>query len=169
MEKAYAEKLKNWWWYHKVHVLIVVLILAGVGYMFAQSAGKPKADYHIGLVRADACTEEYVETLKAEISAAGEDQNGDGKVLVQLHCYIVDLADDSENAGSNNYQTVASLDADLVGKVSGIFLTDAPQTLQTVTGGIFQPAAPYGEGLWLCLRTDAEAQYNELLVQLKEP
>ena len=108
MKKETLEKLKNWWWYHKFHVLIGVLALAVVIYSFAHSAGKPEPDYHIGLLLAEPCSEEYYNALPDIFAASGEDISGNGKTEVELHSYFVDLADERENAGALNYEKIAA-------------------------------------------------------------
>ena len=42
-----ADKRKNWWDYHKVHVLLVVLAIAVVGYFIYSVTSKTKPDYTI--------------------------------------------------------------------------------------------------------------------------
>ena len=168
MKKEYAEKIKNWWWYHKFHVLIGVLALAVVIYSFAQNAGKPEADYDVALLLAQPCPEEYLNELPATLAAAGIDTNSDGEVLVELHTYFVDLADEDENAGAMNYEKIAALDADLIGKTSGLFLTDSPDALMNVTNSNFTDAIAF-DGYWLCVRTDADARYISLAQELANP
>lgn len=160
-------KLKNFWYYYKVHVLIAAAAVLVACYLGSQSWGKPEPDYHIGIVQAVPWTQEALDALKSTVLTLGQDQNGDGEVVVQLHTYFVDLADDSPNAGVNNSQTVASLDADLVGGVSGLFLTDDPETLQRITNGLFPERIPWEDGLYLLLRADASESYAVLAEQWK--
>ena len=42
-----ADKRKNWWDYHKVHVLLVVLAIAVVGYFIYSVTSKTEPDYTI--------------------------------------------------------------------------------------------------------------------------
>jgi len=106
---------------------------------------------------------EALESLEAAFADAGFDVNGDGQILVRLHNYPVDLADDSENAGVNNHQIVAALDADLIGRTSGLFLLDDPQTFQRVTHGrLKEPFLPFRDGLYLCIPNDAGEAYQQL-------
>lgn len=149
-------KLKNFWFYHKWHLLIGLAVLAVIGYLSMQSAHTAEPDYHIGIVKAVPLSEEALSALEATFTAAGEDVNGDGVVLVQLHPYFVDLADDSPNAGVTNAQTVAALDADLIGKVSGIFLLENIEDFQRITNNMLSnTVVPFGDGLYLTLRRDA--------------
>ena len=161
---AFFAKLKNFWYYYKIPVLIALAAAAAAAYLGLQKAAAPKADYHIGLVTVTPRSEAQLDMLTDGFAVRGQDLNGDGQVLVQLHTYFVDLADEDPNAGVNNAQTVAGLDADLIGNVSGIFLTEDPQTLQAVTDGLFEePFCEYADGLYLCLRKNAEDVYKNIL------
>ena len=162
--EAVIKKLKNFWYYYKIPVGIGIAVLLVVLYLGLQSAGQPEADYHIGLVSVSPRSDTQLAALTDGFAAAGRDLNGDGQVLVQLHTYFVDLADDSPNAGVVNADKVAALDADLIGKVSGLFLTESPEVLNAVTNGLFEETyLPRKDGLYLCIRKDAPEAYRSLL------
>jgi ATP-dependent helicase/nuclease subunit A len=77
--------------------------------------------------------------------------------------YAKELADDSENAGVNNAQTVAALDADLIGSVSGIFLLEDVAAFREITGSILSDTViPLENGLFLVPRSDADSIYSAL-------
>lgn len=161
------DKLQNFWFYYKKHLLIALAVILTLGYLAVQKVVTPQVDYHIGLVRAVPCTEEELDALTARFTAAGEDRNGDGQVLVQIHTYFVDLADDSPNAGVDNAQTVSALDADLIGSVSGIFLLEDVVTFQEITNGILESVIPsFDQGLYFALRKDADAAYKILAANI---
>ena len=161
------KKLQNFWFYYKKHLLVAIAVLLVVCYLGSQSAGRDKPDYHIGLVQTLPLPEEALQELEVVFSAAGVDRNGDGKVLVQIHTYYVDLADDSENAGVENAQTVSALDADLIGRVSGLFLLEDVQTFRRITGDILSGSSmPFGDGLTLVPRADTEKEYLTLFERL---
>jgi len=150
------EKLRNFWFYYHKHLLIALAVVLIAGYLSAQDALAPKPDYHIGLVQSLPCTEEALSRLEADLAAVGEDENGDGEVLVQIHTYFVDLADTSESAYIPEKNPVAALDADLVGRVSGIFLLEDVEAFRSVTGEILaEGAVPFGDSLYLTVRRDA--------------
>jgi len=156
-------KLKNFWFYYKKPLLIALAVMAVAGYLTMQSAGSVQPDYHVGIVRAVPLSDGDLAELETMLAAAGEDVNGDGEILVQLHPYYVDLADDSPNAGVNNAQTVAALDADLVGHVSGIFLLEDVDTFQRITDGLLEDIqVSFAKGLYLTLRKDADSSYFRL-------
>ena len=161
------DKLRNFWYYYKKHTLIALAALLVIGYLSAQQLGSAKPDYQIGLVQALPLPDEKLAALTDIFTAAGEDLNGDGEVLVQLHPFYVDLADSSENAGVDNAQVVAALDADLVGNVSGIFLLEDVETFRRITGDILaDPAAVFDGSLFLTLRRDASEAYVRLAEKL---
>jgi len=161
--ESFVSKLRNIWYYYKIPILIVLAVLVVSVYLRAQPAGVPESDYHIGLVSITPRSNEALESLEAAFADAGFDVNGDGQILVRLHNYPVDLADDSENAGVNNHQIVAALDADLIGRTSGLFLLDDPQTFQRVTHGrLKEPFLPFRDGLYLCIPNDAGEAYQQL-------
>ena len=161
------KKLENFWFYYKKHLLIALAVLFTAGYLVIQKSAVPEPDYHIGLVKSAPCTEEELLSWETRFAAAGEDLNGDGQVLVKIHTYFVDLADDSPNAGVNNAQTVSALDADLIGNVSGIFLLEDVVTFQKITGDILEPVNPrFEQGLFYGLRKDAGSGYRNLAEKL---
>jgi len=166
----FVSKLQNFWFYYKKHLTIGVTVLAICCYLTVQTVTADKPDYHIGLVQAVPCSEEELSHLQSVLVAAGEDVNGDGQVLVKIHTYFVDLADDSPNAGVANSQTVSALDADLIGNQSGIFLLEDVPTFMRVTDGILSPvisAIPsLDQELFLGLRKDAEDAYVTLAENL---
>lgn len=156
--------MKNFWFYYKKHVLIGLAVLAVLTYLGIRKAATPSPDYHIALVQAEPCSEEELAALEERFTAAGTDVNGDGKVLVQIHTYFVDLKVGSDSMGTTQANPVAELDADLIGKVSGIFLLEDVVTFQNVTGGkVLEPVIPhFGGKLYLGVRTDAPDAYKTL-------
>lgn len=167
--KSFVSKLQNFWYYHKIPILIAVAVVIASIYLHAQSAGVPEADYHIGLVSITPRSDEALQALEDAIADAGFDRNGDCQVLIRLHNYPVDLADDSENAGVKNHQIVAALDADLIGHTSGLFLLEDPETFQAVTDErLANTFLPFRDGLYLCIPNDAEEAYQQLFEQIQE-
>ena len=161
------KKFENFWFYYKKHLLIALAVILTLGYLAVQKAGAPQPDYHIGLVRAVPCTEAELETLNARFSAAGEDKNGDGQILVQIHTYFVDLSDDSPNAGVDNAQIVSALDVDLIGNVSGIFLLGDAESFQKITNDLLVPDIfHFDQGLFLAMRKNADSAYQILIENL---
>ena len=86
---------------------------------------------------------------------------------MRLHTYYVSLAGDSGSTDEDTVQAVSALDADLIGRVSGIFLAEDPAAFQTVTDGLLaEPATAFDLGLHLAVRKDAEPAYDTLFQKL---
>lgn len=165
--KEFLPKLKNFWFYHKFHLLIAVAALAVVIYSFLPG-GEPDADYHVSIVSALPCTEERLDEIEAHIVAAGRDVNGDGEIVVTLHSFAVDLANTDPHAGYMNYEKVAALDADLVGRVSLLYLFEAAEAFREAAGGVMQePYMPFDEQFTMALRNYPGTEYVELFEALK--
>ena len=158
------KRIENIWFYYKKHILIGLAVVLVLVYLGIQKLNTEKPDYHIGLVRSASLSDEDLNALNAAFTAAGQDLNGDGQVLVQIHTYYADLADEDENAGVNNAEAVQGLDADLIGKMSGIFLLEDVATFQTLTNGIVSAdVIPMDYGLFLAVRNDATEAYTDLI------
>jgi len=161
------KKLQNFWFYYKIPLLIALAAVLVLTYLLMQERNTVLPDYHIGLVREIPCTDAELKALNDLFTAAGEDCNGDGQVLVQIHTYYVDLADTSENAGVANADSVQALDADLVGNVSGIFLLEDAATFRRITNGLLSDfTAPMENGLSLTIRKNASEAYRTLLQKI---
>lgn len=124
------EKLANWWFYHRFHVLIGALALLLVTYLIWQSAGTPAADYTVGWVGAWELDSAAAEQIAQALAQYGEDLNGDGQVWVEIHQMPMDLAAVLERGGAGNEEERANilvLEADMSVCQSVIFLTNDPE------------------------------------------
>lgn len=122
-----AQKRKNWWDYHKRQVLLGAAALAVAGSVLwdALGVGKPVPDYQLAYVGTNALPDDTAAALEQGFAALGEDLNGDGKVLVQLHQYAVSNADASVAAAAST-----SLLGDLLECESYFFLLENPEQFQ---------------------------------------
>lgn len=160
-------KLKNWWWYNKLHVLIGLAAVAVLIYCFAPSKNAVKPDYNVAVLTKLPLREEDYSAIADRLTALGEDVNGDGEVSVHLEAYGVDLENPTPTGANENYQLVAGLDADLVGKVSELFVLDTPELFQRVSNGVLdENFVPFQEGLVAAVRKDAAPAYFQLLEAL---
>lgn len=160
----FMAKLKNWWWYNKRIVIVAVIVAAVLVYSVIPT--EPKADYHVALVSAQPHSEAELLELESKLAAYAVDINGDGKTAVKVHFYPVDLADDDPNAGSNNYQFVSALDADLVGHVSELFILEDAEVFQRVTNHFLTGEFKRFEGLTVGIRKDAVPEAVEMFEKL---
>ncbi len=166
--KNFMDELKNWWWYNKRFVLIGLVVLAICAYMFIQSANEVEPDYFVGMVSTAPRSAEELAVLEKRLTAAGEDLNGDGEVVLQLKSYSVDLNDQSTSAGYNSSEKIVALDSDILAGISGIFLLDDPEAFQEKTEGLLlEPIVEIEPGLYVGLRFDAAETYIALFNNLR--
>ena len=169
------QKLQNFWYYYKIPTIIVLAILAAALWFFLQNRQITTADYDIAIVSPRGITEEQVTKLGSILESAGRDQDGNGSVKVNVSVYRFSIGED----GQNDLE-VAKLDADLVGKVSGILFSNDPERFEETTNGIGKAAdaVPVSgiplltgcgiDDLYLLIRADAENKYIELRSALTE-
>lgn len=158
-------KLKNWWYYHKVHVLIAVGALAVVVYSFLPNLLAAKPDYTLAVAGLTPLPEETLTAVRERLTPLADDADGDGRVIVEVCQYVLDLS--GRTPGTVNFEGAAAFDADLVGKRSQLFLADdadgfrANVVVQTEalipceTLPLFADLVP--EGYCFTVRTDADA------------
>ena len=123
-----AEKRRNWWHYHKWHVVIGVVLL-GIAVDLAVHAlgiGQVKPDYQVAYVGTNALPNDTAAAIESAFSALGEDLNGDGRVVVKLVQYA---SANGADAGVLTSTEVA-LTADLMECESYFFLLEDPERFQ---------------------------------------
>ena len=125
------EKRKNWWHYHKWHVIIGAVLLCAAADILchALGIGEIRPDYRIAYVGSAYLPDETATALEAALSELGEDANGDGRTTVELRQYVSGAAGDSDAA---YYAMAASakLMADITGRESYFFLLEDPEGFQ---------------------------------------
>ena len=164
---GFISKLKNWWWYNKLYLLIGIAAVAVLIYCFVPSKTAENPDYYVAVVTELPLREEQYSAVSERLAALGEDVNGDGEVSVHVKAYGVDLENPSPIGANENFQLVAALDADLVGKVSGLFILDEPEVFQRVTNNVLDGNfVPFQDGLTAGIRKDAGPAYAQLLKAL---
>ncbi len=136
-ELTREEKMKNWWHYHKWHLLIaavvLILVLDVAQDILTQKRNQP--DYTIAYIGSSYLPEDTVSQLTEALAQMGEDLNGNGGVQVDLRQYIVYPPDTEEttvtSTGSNMlYYAQVQLAADLETCESLIFLMENPDQFQ---------------------------------------
>ena len=80
-----ADKRKNWWDYHKVHVLLVVLAVAVVGYFIYSITSKADPDYTITVMTQYTVPSDLQTDIQELFEKYADDRNGDGKVYVAMN------------------------------------------------------------------------------------
>lgn len=135
-EMTREEKIRNWWYYHKWHVLVVFAVLLVVGDIAADivTGMRNRPDYSIAYVGSSYLPEETVTQLTEALAQLGDDLNGNGKVQVALHQYIV-YSPEGEQISGNQYSAVygaqVQLTADITNCDSFFFLMENPRQFQS--------------------------------------
>ena len=131
--------------------------------------GSENNDYSAAVISPRGCSDQQLARIKAVLEEAGQDRNGDGAVIVKIKEFRFAIGEDGQDRIE-----IAGLDADLVGKESGIFFTEDPERFETVTNGIGKAsnAIPVRDipqfsecginDLYMIVRSDTDKKYTEL-------
>lgn len=124
------KKWENFWYYHKLHVLIAAAVVLLAAVFIAQSLQTVKPDYTVGMITSTAYSDSVIDTLQAAMQKYGKDLNGDGRVTVQINQYTISPSDGGTSSGLSgvNPEVQAAMQtklvADLTTGSSIIFITD---------------------------------------------
>ena len=128
------EKRRNWWHYHKWHVILGAILILAVGNLLwhALGVGEVRPDYQVAYVGKDPLPEETVEALEVALAGLGTDENGDGKVTVKVNQYAYTGGQYEGDSEAALYASAANttLMADLTSCDSYFFLLEDPVAFQ---------------------------------------
>lgn len=131
------EKRRNWWFYHKWHVVIgAVLVLCLCNILWhALGIGEVEPDFTIAYVGSQRLSEGAAEALTQGLEALAPDMNGDGKISVALVQYY---SPDTGDSDALYYAQAAQVQlvADITDCRSFFFLMDDPEKFQQATGAL---------------------------------
>lgn len=163
--KAISAKSKweNFWYYHKLHVLIGIVVVFAAAFFIHDFTSKVNPDYQIGLITQTAYPSEMAQTLENEFAKYGSDLNGDGKVVVQVNSYTIAGSSSSGNTDPNVQMAgFVKLTADLSEGSSMIYITDDESFQnQQSKGQIFA----YLDG---SLPAEGAKDYQKMRISLKD-
>ena len=156
------EKRRNWWHYHKWHVVIGVA-LVGIGANLVWNAlgiGEVEPDYRFAYVGTNYLPEDTAAALETALAGLGEDLNGDGQVVVSLRQYPSNAGVDAGMATTAEVQIMA----DIMECESYFFLLEDPEGFQADYEVLQGDWFPVENGLFLARRAfweDRTAQYMD--------
>lgn len=134
IELTQEEKRRNWWDYHKWHVVIgIFLCIAAIDIgKDVFQIGTVEPDFQIAYVGTRSLPDDTVTALQDAFASYGEDCNGDGEVIVQLNQYVETSDKDStENDNvSYAYASQVRLMGDLEDCESYFFILEDGETFQ---------------------------------------
>lgn len=165
------EKMKNWFDYHKWHIVIAVVLIIIVADL-ARSAwisAKSAPDCQIAWVGSYTLPGDTVAALEAAASACCEDLTGNGEASVIIAQYVINNEDvqGNEALAGNNTASQIKLMGDLEGQTSAVFLLEDPEAfdenyeiLMALPDG--RTYVPFTEAAGLA--SALEGRYEELLL-----
>lgn len=107
------EKRENFWYYHKVKVIMAVIVLLLAIHFIYQQKTQTSYDYEIALITTEAVTPEAYDLLKEKLVQSARDRNGDGKIQINLLTYILESGEGTDPQRSLAVQTQLLSDLDL--------------------------------------------------------
>ena len=127
------EKRRNWWDYHKWHVVIAILCVVLIGDVIydAIQNKRNRPDYVVAYVGQTALPDSLQHRLEEGLAQLGEDLNGNGKVQVQVRQFVI--AAESENPvfamedTERGYASSMLLQGNIETVESMIFLLEDPE------------------------------------------
>lgn len=135
-EYTKAEKAANWWHYHWVAVVLGAAAVFFGGWIIKDTVFQTRPDVQIAYVGTHELPVDTVNALQDALTPFCRDENGDGKVVVQVATYNVDF--DAENENTDAYYQMAGvtrLSAELAsGGKTYIFLLEDPKGFEKNTG-----------------------------------
>ena len=81
------EKRANWWFYHKVHLIVGVIAVVLLGSFVYSIVSKVEPDYTISIISQTGTASDVVAKLEEELKPYADDRNGDGQVVVHVSTY----------------------------------------------------------------------------------
>lgn len=129
-----AEKRRNWWYYHKWHIIIGVVIVFCLADIVANALGigQVKPDVSIAYVGGASLSEQTVSALTDGIAAFCPDMNGDGKITVEVQEYVIPPVGSSDGVLLAEAATVRLI-GDISDCKSYFFLMEDPGRVQQMT------------------------------------
>lgn len=132
------DKRKNWWYYHKIHILVGVIAVALVGSFIYSMVSKVDPDYTVALLTSYSMPETGLNQLEKCITPYADDRNGDGQVVVNVVNYV--FSDDADADYAQQQASVVRFLADASSNEVMIYLHDetAFDALKENFDGFFQ-------------------------------
>ena len=126
------QRRDNWWRYHWLHVLIVVLLVIVAAGVAWERSTKERYDCSVALVTRYAATPAEIASIQEALEAVCPDFDGDGEVHVAVNAIQIDyVTTDMDDATIQVMTTnVDKLNSDFYTRQSGIFLLDDPENFQ---------------------------------------
>lgn len=168
-------KWNNFWFYHKLHVVIGVVVAAIVITTIVSATRTVQPDYTVGLISQNAYPDSVTTELGQMMSKYGVDRNHDGKVVVQVQMYQIPALSSSSGTAASSGPAGAQVDpqvaqayqvkliGDIQGGTSMIFITDKDSFIRQEKSG--DHVFAYNEGT---TPPDNATDYDKMRIPLSK-
>lgn len=96
MKEETRKKIDNFWYYYKIHVLVVVFILFVASVFIKDIVTKVDYDYSVASVTEEMMTNEEISSIQSVFEREAEDLNGDGEIHVEVQNYTIPQGDSAD-------------------------------------------------------------------------
>ena len=96
MKEETRKKIDNFWYYYKIHVLVVVFILFVASVFIKDIVTKVDYDYSVAFVTEEMMTNEEISSIQSVFEREAEDLNGDGEIHVEVQKYTIPQGDSAD-------------------------------------------------------------------------
>ena len=96
MKEETRKKIANFWYYYKIHVLVVVFILFVASAFIKDIVTKVDYDYSVAFVTEEMMTNEEISSIQSVFEREAEDLNGDGEIHVEVQNYTIPQGDSAD-------------------------------------------------------------------------
>lgn len=123
--KTKKDKWNNFWFYHKIHVIIAAVAVLFVVYIVYDMVTKVNPDYNVAILTSQTIPSNLSDQLADEIEKYGEDLNGDGQIVVQMNIFEIAQGDAATQTDPNMQMAgIVKFQGDVQTGDSYIYLTD---------------------------------------------
>lgn len=96
MKEETRKKIDNFWYYYKIHVLVVLFILFVASVFIKDIVTKVDYDYSVAFVTEEMMTNEEISSIQSMFEGEAEDLNGDGEIHVEVQNYTIPQGDSAD-------------------------------------------------------------------------
>ena len=130
------ERRANWWHYHWYYVALILAALLAAGWYAWQNLTAVRPDYVGTVVSRTDPAPELLEQVQAQLEAVGSDENGDGRITVEVNGIWLDLSAMQEGGDFARLMESSQekLNAAFYLGESTLFLVDDPAGLEQMYG-----------------------------------
>lgn len=130
------ERRANWWHYHWYYVALILAALLAAGWYTWQNLTAVRPDYVVTVVSRTDPAPELLEQVQAQLEAVGSDENGDGRITVEVNGIWLDLSAMQEGGDFARLMESSQekLNAAFYLGESTLFLVDDPAGLEQMYG-----------------------------------